>query len=195
MAALVCVFGGGWSRVDDNVPLIRITTDETADSRRFFIALFNVDHDKDRMMRTHAAFCSDDELEQIGRGLMDRTLPKARWTHAAHFAATLWWLRCRPEVDLSCVMPGMIRAYNESIGGANTDTSGYHETITQASIRAAWAFLMEAPTGPLYETCNALLRSRLGEPDWLMEYWTRERLFSVEARRAWVEPDIRRLPF
>jgi hypothetical protein len=44
-------------------------------------------------------------------------------------------------------------------------------------------------------TCNALLRSRLGEPDWLMEYWTRARLFSVEARRAWVEPDIRGLPF
>ena len=146
-------------------------------------------------MRTHVAFCSDDELEVIGRGLADRTLPKAKWTHSAHFAATLWWLRCRPEVDLASVMPGLIRAYNESIGGTNTDTSGYHETITQASIRAARAFLMDASARPLYEICNALLRSRLGEPGWLLEYWTRERLFSVEARRGWVDPDIRELPF
>ncbi len=146
-------------------------------------------------MRTHVVFCSDGELEVIGKGLADRALPKERWTHAAHFAATLWFLRYRPKVDLSAVMPGMIRAYNESVGGANTDTSGYHETITQASIRAARAFLMEAPAEPLYETCNALLRSRLGDPDWLLEYWTRERLFSVEARRGWVEPDLRELPF
>jgi hypothetical protein len=146
-------------------------------------------------MRTHVAFTSDNEIEEIGSGLSDRTLPKSRWTHAAHFAATLWFLRCRPEVDLAHTMPGLIRAYNESIGGANTDSSGYHETITQASIRAARAFLTEAPMQSLFMTCNALLRSPMGEPDWLLEYWTRPRLFSVEARRAWVEPDIRKLPF
>ena len=92
-------------------------------------------------------------------------------------------------------MPGYIRAYNEATGGANTDTSGYHETITQASIRAARAFLSSAPSEPVFVTCNALMRSRLGQPDWLLEYWTRTRLFSVEARRAWLEPDIRPLPF
>jgi hypothetical protein len=92
-------------------------------------------------------------------------------------------------------MPEYIRAYNEATGGANTDSSGYHETITQASIRAARAFLMEAPQQPLFATCNALMSSRLGQPDWLMEYWSRPRLFSVEARRAWLEPDLKRLPF
>ena len=109
-------------------------------------------------------------------------------------------LRCgffafAPEVDLSRSMPTLIRAYNESIGGTNTDTSGYHETITQASIRAARAFLSDAPLEPLYETCNGLLRSPLGDPEWLLVYWTRPRLFSVEARRRWVEPDLRPLPF
>ena len=146
-------------------------------------------------MRTHVPFTSDDEIAAIGSGLEDRTLPKTRWTHAAHFAATLWFLRFRPEVDLSRTMPTLIRAYNESTGGANTDTSGYHETITQVSIRAARAFLVDAPPEPLYETCNGLLRSQLGDPGWLLEYWTRGRLFSVEARRSWVEPDLRPLPF
>jgi hypothetical protein len=147
-------------------------------------------------MRTFPAFTSDEEITVIGRGLLDRTLPKTAWTHAAHFAATLWLLRCQPEIELSRTMPGFIRAYNEATGGANTETSGYHETITQASIRAARAFLSDAPLQQhLYMTCNALMRSRLGQPDWLLEYWTHPRLFSVEARRAWLEPDIRRLPF
>ena len=146
-------------------------------------------------MRRFDPFTSDEEIATIGRGLLDRTLPKTVWTHAAHFAATLWLLRCRPDVEISREMPGIIRGYNEATGGANTDTSGYHETITQASIRAARAFLMEAPRRPLFVTCNALMRSRLGAPEWLLEYWTRPRLFSVEARRAWMEPDLKELPF
>jgi hypothetical protein len=146
-------------------------------------------------MRRFDPFTSDDEISAIGRGLLDRTLPKTVWTHAAHFAATLWLLQCRPEVEISREMPGIIRGYNEATGGANTDTSGYHETITQASIRAARTFLMEAPPRPLFVTCNALMLSRLGQPDWLLEYWSRPRLFSVEARRAWLEPDLQRLPF
>ena len=146
-------------------------------------------------MRRFSPFTSDEEISTIGLGLLDRTLPKTAWTHAAHFAATLWLLRCRPDVELSREMPGIIRGYNEATGGANTDTSGYHETITQASIRAARAFLVEAPPQPLFVTCNALMRSCLGSPEWLLEYWTRSRLFSVEARREWLEPDIKSLPF
>ncbi len=146
-------------------------------------------------MRTFVPFTSDEEIVLIGSGLVDRTLPKTVWTHAAHFAAVLWLLKNRTEVEVSREMPGFIRAYNEATGGANTDTSGYHETITQASIRAARDFLSGAPPQPLFMTCNALMCSRLGEPDWLLDYWTRPRLFSVEARRAWLEPDIRSLPF
>lgn len=146
-------------------------------------------------MRTFVPFTSDEEIVLIGSGLVDRTLPKTVWTHAAHFAAVLWLLKNRIEVEVSREMPGFIRAYNEATGGANTDTSGYHETITQASIRAARDFLSGAPPQPLFMTCNALMCSRLGEPDWLLDYWTRPRLFSVEARRAWLGPDIRSLPF
>ena len=146
-------------------------------------------------MRTFPAFTSEEEIAVIGRGLLDRTLPKSAWTHAAHFAAVLWLMKCKPEIEVVREMPGLIRAYNEATGGANTETSGYHETITQASIRGARVFLSAAPPQPLFVTCNALIRSELGQPDWLLEYWTRPRLFSVEARREWLEPDIRRLPF
>lgn len=146
-------------------------------------------------MITFVPFTADDELAAIGRGLLDRTLPKVRWTHAAHFAATLWLLTCCPDVDCDRELPGIIRAYNETTGVANTDSSGYHETITRASLRAARAFLSEDGARPLFATCNALLSSRLGKSDWLLAHWSRPRLFSAEARQVWVEPDLQPLPF
>jgi hypothetical protein len=140
-------------------------------------------------------FTSDDEIISIGRGVLNRTLPKSAWTHAAHFAATVWMLRCRPDLDASIALPQAIRAYNESTGVANTDTSGYHETITRASLRAARAFVRRDTAIPLFEICNAVLASPLGRSDWLLEYWSRARLFSTEARREWVGPDICDLPW
>src|SRR5579862_9468858 len=40
-------------------------------------------------------FTSNAEIAAIGRGVLDLSLPKPRWTHAAHFAVALWLLSCR----------------------------------------------------------------------------------------------------
>jgi hypothetical protein len=147
-------------------------------------------------MTAFIPFTSDDEVAAIGAGLMDRTLPKPRWTHGAHFAAALWLLRERTDLDPSRDMPPMIRAYNEVTGVENSDTSGYHETITQASLRASRAFLVSRPAGEaLFETCNALMASPLGNRDWLLSYWSKGLLFSAAARRAWTPPDLQPTPF
>lgn len=137
-------------------------------------------------------FTSDDDLARIAHGIADATLARAEWTHAAHFAAALWMLRAG-TVD---ALPDIIRRYNIACGTENTDTAGYHETITRASIRAAEAFLGgRAPDAPLWAVANDLMASPLGRSDWPLAYWRRERLFSVEARRAWVEPDLQPLPW
>ncbi|HEX4267472.1 MAG TPA: hypothetical protein VHY36_06285 [Steroidobacteraceae bacterium] len=132
---------------------------------------------------------TDDDIERIARGLIDRTLPKSGWTHAAHFAAALWLLRHRGDAAFHD-MPPLIRAYNESTGVANTDTSGYHETITVASLRLARAWLAARPDLALHAALAELLASPYGRADWLFAHWSRERLFSAIARRAWVDPDL-----
>ncbi len=141
-------------------------------------------------------FSHDDELRAIAEAMMARTLPKPDWTHAAHVAAAVWIIARCPHLDAERDMPGLIRAYNEATGVPNSDTRGYHETITLASLRAAAAFLRGIPAGePLYRACNALLESPLGRKDWMLDHWSRECLFCVEARRRWVEPDLAPLPF
>ena len=139
-------------------------------------------------------FESEAAVEYIGLHLLDRTLPKAQWTHAAHFAAAFWLLR-RPGVDVVRDMPGIIRAYNESTGVPNTDSSGYHETITMASLRAARAWLTARPDEALHTMVNGLLGSEFGRSDWLLRHWSKPVLFSVDARRSWVEPNLQALPF
>ena len=91
-------------------------------------------------------------------------------------------------------MPGLIRRYNESVGGRNTDTKGYHETITQASLHMAARALEAAEGAPLSEVLAALLAGPCGQPDWIFAYWSRDVLLSPEARRGWIPPDLAQLP-
>jgi len=140
-------------------------------------------------------FKSDAEIEHIGEGLLARTLPRAEWTHEAHLAATTYLLTRRPDVAIDKELPGIIRRYNESAGGVNDDTQGYHETITRVFLHGVRLFLAEAdPADPLHELINELLLSPMGRRDWPLRFYSAERLFSVEARRHFVPPDIAALP-
>lgn len=134
---------------------------------------------------------TDADIDRIARGLVARDLPKSDWTHAAHFAAALWLLRASRGAE----MPDLIRAYNAAVGGVNDDHNGYHETITRASLGAAAAALAEAGPAPLAEVLADLLARGFADKDWLLRHWSREILFSVAARRAWVAPDRAPLPF
>ena len=139
-------------------------------------------------------FTSDAAVRRIGEGLLDRSLPRPDWTHEAHLAACLYLLRERPEIDLPAELPAIISGYNEAVGGRNSDTEGYHETITQAYIRVIRTFLAGRPAEePLVEAVNALLGGPEGRRDHLLDYWSKAVLFSVAARRGWVEPDLRPL--
>jgi hypothetical protein len=134
------------------------------------------------------------DIDRIGLSVQIRTLPKREWTHAAHFAAAMWVLT-HPNLVAERDLPALIRGYNEATGTRNTDTTGYHETITQASIRAARVFLAKRPDAGRAEILSELLASPFGRSDWLLAYYSRDRLFSVEARRRWIEPDLSPLPF
>ena len=86
--------------------------------------------------------------------------------------------------------------YNDATNTANTDASGYHHTITLASMGAAADCLDRLESGtPLHVALRRLMASDLGHPDWLLAYWERDTLFSVQARRGWIEPDRAPLPF
>jgi hypothetical protein len=140
-------------------------------------------------------FLSDDAVAHIGEGLLARSLPREEWTHEAHLAATTYLVLKHPEIDLDTELRGIISRYNESVGGVNSDSEGYHDTITHAYLRGIRLFLSEADvTRPIHDLVNELLMSPMGRRDWPLRFWSTERLMSVEARRGWVEPDLAAMP-
>ena len=141
------------------------------------------------------SFETDADIAALTAAFRACTLPKEKWTHAAHWAAALA-LIAEDRAAAFRDMPGMIRTYNESVGGKNTETEGYHETITIASLRAAAHALAAAPAGaPLHTVLADLLAGPCGKPDWVLTHWNRDTLFSTKARLEWVEPDLQDLSY
>ena len=138
-------------------------------------------------------FTTDAEIEHLGEGLLACTLSKEEWTHEAHLAATTYLLLRRPDIDLDKELPGIIRRFNESVGGVNSDSEGYHETITQVFIRTLRRVLAKSEGQGLAACVNAVLQAPEGRRDWPLRFYSPELLFSKEARLGWVEPDLAQL--
>ena len=139
-------------------------------------------------------FERDTEIRALGEGLLACTLPRAAWTHEAHLGACLWLLSERPDIDVDAQICTIIRRFNESVGGINDDTQGYHDSITRAYVAGGRLFLSETDETGLAARVNAMLLSDVGRRDWPLRFYSRDLLFSVEARRRFVEPDLAPLP-
>lgn len=139
-------------------------------------------------------FRSDAEIVRLGEGLLACSLERADWTHEAHLAACLYLLSERRDVDVDADLGAIISRFNESVGGVNDDTQGYHDTITHAHVAGVRRFLAETGEAGLCARVNALLLSPAGRRDWPLRFYSRELLFSVAARRGVVAPDLAPLP-
>jgi hypothetical protein len=130
------------------------------------------------------------EIVEIAEGVRNCTFPVARFHHREHCLATAYLLKTFPDTDWRSELPQTIRRYNVAMGGANTDDSGYHETITQFYIGAIEEFLRGHADESVVDACEALLQSPIARQDFALRSYTRERLFSREARRCYLAPDL-----
>jgi phosphoribosylanthranilate isomerase len=131
-----------------------------------------------------------DRTASLVAAFRDRTLPKAMWTHDAHLRVGLWHVRRFGAEEALSRLRVAISAYNVAVGGENTDIAGYHETITQFYVRRMADFLVTADAAASDDVLGEALVARDGDRELPLRYWTRERLFSVEARRGTIAPDL-----
>jgi hypothetical protein len=118
------------------------------------------------------------------------TLPKSEWTHQAHLRVGLWHVDRYGREDALVRLRSGIRRLNESHGAVNSDAAGYHETITRFYVQLMARFLDTADRSRTLDDLTAQFIARYPTSDLPLRYYTRERLFSVEARRRWIEPDL-----
>lgn len=117
-------------------------------------------------------------------------LSRQQWTHHAHLTAGFWYLVQYGQAEALDIIRRNIRAHNESVGTPNTDAGGYHESITRLYLAGIATHIAASRELPFEASLQALLDSDLGQSGWPLTYYSRERLFSVAARRGWVEPDL-----
>jgi hypothetical protein len=132
------------------------------------------------------------QAEELVRQFQSLTLPKAAWTHHAHLQIGLWHVLRFSQDEALVRLRGGIRALNESHGSANTDQSGYHETITRFWVLWISQFLTGAEATASVDALAASLIFA-AHSNLPLQYYSRERLYSVAARLSWVEPDLKSL--
>jgi hypothetical protein len=115
-------------------------------------------------------------------------LPKAEWTHAAHVAVGAYYRVRYPSTAFERTRSGILR-YNEAVGTSNTETSGYHETLTRL-----WSLVLaktvEGFTDPWEAVSHAV--EKFGQVrDLHSLYYSFDVVRSTEARRTWIPPDLK----
>jgi len=134
------------------------------------------------------------QVNRIYRGIQACNLPKAEWTHGGHLCAGIAIVSEHGLTTAQALMPDIIRNYNLACDVQNTDTDGYHETITLFYLRETGRFLQTLKTTDLGERASALLASKLATQEYILNFYSKGHLFSVAARRGWQAPDIKDLP-
>jgi hypothetical protein len=133
------------------------------------------------------------EIDAFLEAFESCTLPKGEWTHAAHLLTGACYVH-RMERDAALAkMRECVRRYNESVGGKNTETSGYHETITVMWIRLL-DHLRRENLSMGRAPFAALAVERFGDRrDIFREHYDFDLAGSTEARLRWVEPTLKPL--
>jgi hypothetical protein len=137
-------------------------------------------------------------LEAFLAAFESGTLPKHRWTHAAHILTGACYVHTLGEAQAIAHMRTRVRAYNLAVGGQNTDTSGYHETVTILWIKLLSAYHRETTAAdptlahpesrPTFAT-RAVARFA-PQRDILRRYYDYDIIASTEARRTWTSPNV-----
>lgn len=136
-------------------------------------------------------YADDEAIRALTRGLLDTTWPEPDWKHREHCVATLGLVLFYPEMDLDRELPGIIKRYNLAQGGQNTETSGYHHSMTLLYLNAIRHFVRTLPPNTSAGVAaRMLLQSPIGKKDYPLRYYSRECIMSKEARLGWVKPDV-----
>ena len=136
-------------------------------------------------------YCDAEEVRSFIRAFEECTLPRSAWTHPAHLTVAMWYLMERSEIEATTRIRNGILRYNASQGIKTTATSGYHETITLFWTRLVAKYLSLADSDKsTVELANGVIRA-FENKEIPFEYYTRDRLLSLEARMRWVEPDLK----
>lgn len=135
------------------------------------------------------SYQSDSEIENVVRGFESCETDPDEFKHPEHLVVAVYYLQAlKREAALDRMRTSLMRFLDHH----GVDRKQYNETITVFWLNMVAAKLNSIEAGVSFvERCNAVVASMNNKL--VLEYYSPEHLWSDEARRTFVAPDLRAL--
>ena len=134
-------------------------------------------------------YYNQQEIDAVVRGFESCTTPESAFPHRSHLIVATWYLSNATAPEALQKMRASIVKFLNHYGIEGK----YNETITLFWLIVVERFLrgLDADLS-LVERTNAVIEA-LSDSRLMFEYYSEELLWSAEARRTWVQPDLKPL--
>ena len=132
---------------------------------------------------------TEDEIAELVRSFESATIGRDEWKHAEHLIVALYYVSHHDlESATEKMRSGILNLLAKGFGVDLEKEMPYHETITVFWMRTVLGFKLTANGGSMVETAGEL--AERFDKDFPLRFYSRERLFSDEARAKFVEGDL-----
>ncbi|MFN0279395.1 MAG: hypothetical protein ACKVRN_12495 [Pyrinomonadaceae bacterium] len=129
---------------------------------------------------------TESEIAEVVNGFETATISRDKWKHAEHLTVALHYL-CLHDIDTATEK--MRNGIFKLLGAFEVDLSKempYHETLTMFWMQTVAEFNASKNGTSLLDKANELVAGY--DKDYPLKFYSREFLFSDEARKKFVEP-------
>lgn len=133
-------------------------------------------------------YSSENEILKVVRGFENGTISRDEWKHAEHLTVALFYLSHHDfDAALTKMRDGifnLLRAFEVDL----SKEMPYHETLTVFWMRTVADFKDSNNGASIVGVCNELIEKF--DKDYPLRFYSREKLFSDEARKEFIEGDL-----
>ncbi len=140
------------------------------------------------VLKSLMKYKTESEILKLVRGFENGTIKRDEWRHAEHLTVALYYLSHHDfDKAINKMRDGIFNLLN-SFEVNLTKEMPYHETLTVFWLRTVDDFRKTKNGCSIVEICNELLEKF--DKDYSLRFYSREHLFSDEARRNFVRTDL-----
>ncbi|MGB7202833.1 MAG: hypothetical protein WBD16_11325 [Pyrinomonadaceae bacterium] len=133
-------------------------------------------------------YADETEIAEVVLGFEGATISRDKWKHAEHLTVALYYLSLH---DIETATAKMRDGIHKLLGAFGVDLANempYHETLTVFWMRTVAEFNASRNGASLLDKANELVANY--DKDYPLRFYSREYLFSDEARTKFVKGDL-----
>jgi hypothetical protein len=132
---------------------------------------------------------TEDEIRELVMSFENATIGRDEWKHAEHLIVAFYYVSHHDlETATEKMRSGILNLLANGFGVDLEKEMPYHETITVFWMRTVLGFKLTSNGRSIVDTANEL--AERFDKDFPLRFYSRERLFSDEARAKFIEGDL-----